>query len=43
MQATVSEPQIDLEQELKPQMHLSTIADYHQMIEAGILDEGDLH
>jgi Uma2 family endonuclease len=39
MQATVSEPQID--QELEPQMHLWTIADYHQMIEAGILDEGD--
>ena len=41
MQATVSEPQIDLEQELEPQIHLWTIADYHQMIEAGILDEDD--
>ncbi len=41
MQAIVSEPQIDLEQELEPQMHLWTIADYHQMIESGILDEGD--
>ncbi len=39
MQATVSEPQI--EQELEPQMHLWTIADYHQMIESGILGEGD--
>lgn len=41
MQAIVSEPQIDLEQELEPQIHLWTIADYHQMIESGILDEGD--
>jgi len=41
MQAIVSEPQIDLEQELEPQMHLWTIADYHQMIESGILDEDD--
>jgi len=39
MQAIVSEPQI--EQELEPQMHLWTIADYHQMIESGILDKGD--
>ncbi len=41
MQAIVSEPQIDLEQELEPQMYLWTIADYHQMIEAGILGDGD--
>jgi len=41
MQAIVSEPQIDLEQELEPQMHLWTIADYHQMIESGILNDDD--
>ncbi|GBO55151.1 hypothetical protein APA_3201 [Pseudanabaena sp. lw0831] len=37
MQATV----IEAEQELEPQIHLWSIADYHQMIEAGILDEDD--
>ncbi len=39
MQATVIDAQI--EQELEPQIHLWSIADYHQMIEAGILDEDD--
>ncbi len=37
MQATVLETQ----QELESQMHLWLIADYHQMIEAGVLDEDD--
>jgi Uma2 family endonuclease len=37
MQATVTEA----EQELEPQIHLWSIADYHQMIEAGVLDEDD--
>jgi len=39
MQATVIETEI--EQELEPQIHLWTVSDYHQMIEAGILDEDD--
>ncbi|NUN63625.1 Uma2 family endonuclease [Pseudanabaena biceps] len=39
MQATVIEAEI--EQELEPQIHLWTVADYHQMIEAGVLDEDD--
>jgi Uma2 family endonuclease len=39
MQATVIET--ELEQELEPQIHLWTVADYHQMIEAGVLDEDD--
>lgn len=37
MHATVTEA----EQELEPQIHLWSIADYHQMIEAGVLDEDD--
>ena len=37
MQATV----IETEQEQEPQIHLWSIADYHQMIEAGVLDEDD--
>jgi Uma2 family endonuclease len=37
MQATVTEA----EQELEPQIHLWSIADYHQMIEVGVLDEDD--
>ena len=39
MQAPVIDAQI--EEELEPQIHLWSIADYHQMIEAGILDEDD--
>jgi Uma2 family endonuclease len=39
MQATVIDAQI--EQELEPQIRLWSIADYHQMIEARILDEDD--
>jgi Uma2 family endonuclease len=39
MQATVIDSQI--EQELEPQIRLWSIADYHQMIEARILDEDD--
>ncbi|MBD2179028.1 Uma2 family endonuclease [Pseudanabaena sp. FACHB-1998] len=39
MQATVIETEI--EQEIEPQIHLWTVADYHQMIEAGVLDEDD--
>ena len=39
MQATVIDTQI--EQELEPQIRLWSIADYHQMIEARILDEDD--
>lgn len=39
MQATVIGAEI--EQELEPQIRLWSIADYHQMIEAGILDEDD--
>lgn len=39
MQATVITTEI--EQELEPQIRLWSIADYHQMIEAGILDEDD--
>jgi len=39
MQATVIDSQI--EQEIEPQIRLWSIADYHQMIEAKILDEGD--
>jgi Uma2 family endonuclease len=39
MQAPVIEAQI--EEELEPQIHLWSIADYHQMIEARILDEDD--
>jgi hypothetical protein len=39
MQATVIDPEI--KQELEPQIHLWSIADYHRMIEAGILDEDD--
>jgi hypothetical protein len=39
MQATVIDSQI--EQELEPQIRLWSIADYQQMIEARILDEGD--
>jgi len=39
MQATVIDAQI--EQEREPQIRLWSIADYHQMIEAGILDEDD--
>jgi Uma2 family endonuclease len=37
MQASV----IETEQEQEPQIHLWSIADYHQMIEAGVLDEDD--
>ena len=37
MQATVIEAKIEQES----QIHLWTVADYHQMIEAGILGEGD--
>jgi len=37
MQATV----IETEQEQEPQIHLWSIADYHQMIEVGVLDEDD--
>jgi Uma2 family endonuclease len=37
MQATITET----EQEQEPQIHLWSIADYHQMIEAGVLDEDD--
>ncbi len=37
MQATVSEA----EQEIEPQIHHWSIADYHQMIEARVLDEDD--
>ncbi|WP_434686268.1 Uma2 family endonuclease [Pseudanabaena minima] len=39
MQAIIITPEI--EEELEPQIHLWSIADYHQMIEAGILDEDD--
>jgi len=39
MQATVITP--ETEQEREPQIRLWSIADYHQMIEAGILDEDD--
>ncbi|MFZ4728727.1 MAG: Uma2 family endonuclease [Pseudanabaena sp.] len=39
MQATVIEAEI--EQEFEPQIHLWSIADYHHMIEAGVLDEDD--
>ncbi len=39
MQATVIETEI--ETEIEPQIHLWTIANYHQMIEAGVLDEDD--
>ena len=39
MQATVID--IQVEQEIEPQIRLWLIADYHQMIEAGILDEDD--
>jgi Uma2 family endonuclease len=39
MQATVINTEI--EKELEPQIRLWSIADYHQMIEAGILDEDD--
>jgi Uma2 family endonuclease len=39
MQATVIDAEI--EQELEPQIRLWSIADYHQMIESGILDEDD--
>ena len=39
MQATVIDTQI--EQEIEPQIRLWSIADYHQMIEAKILDEDD--
>ncbi|PZO37320.1 MAG: hypothetical protein DCF19_19275 [Pseudanabaena frigida] len=39
MQAPVIETEI--EQEIEPQIHLWTVADYHQMIEAGVLDEDD--
>ncbi len=39
MQATVIDAEI--QQELEPQIRLWSIADYHQMIEAGILDEDD--
>ncbi len=35
MQATA------IETEIEPQIHLWTVADYHQMIEAGVLDEDD--
>ena len=37
IQATVIEAKIEQES----QIHLWTVADYHQMIEAGVLDEGD--
>jgi Uma2 family endonuclease len=37
MQATV----LETEQEIEPQIHLWSIADYHQMIEARVLDEDD--
>ncbi len=39
MQATVTD--VEIEPEIEPQTHLWSIADYHQMIEAGILDEDD--
>jgi hypothetical protein len=39
MQATVINAQT--EQEFEAQIRLWSIADYHQMIEAGILDEDD--
>ena len=39
MQATVIDTEI--QQELEPQIRLWSIADYHQMIEAGILGEDD--
>jgi hypothetical protein len=39
MQATVID--VEIEQELESQIHLWSIADYHQMIESGILDEED--
>ena len=39
MQATVINTEI--EKELEPQIRLWSISDYHQMIEAGILDEDD--
>ena len=39
MQSTIIDAEI--EQELEPQTRLWSIADYHQMIEAGILDEDD--
>ena len=32
---------IEAEIEQESQIHLWTVADYHQMIEAGVLDEGD--
>ena len=37
MQATVIESEIEQES----QIHLWTVADYHQMVEAGVLDEDD--
>ena len=37
IQATVIEAKIEQES----QIHLWTVADYHQMIEAGVLDEDD--
>ena len=39
MPATIIDAPI--EQELEPQIRLWSIADYHQMIEARILDEDD--
>ena len=39
MQATVID--VETEPELEPQIRLWSIADYHQMIESGILDEDD--
>ena len=39
MQATVID--VETEEELEPQIRLWSIADYHQMIESGILDEDD--
>jgi len=41
MQATVAEVTQEITQELEPQIHLWSVDDYHQMIEAGVLDEDD--
>jgi Uma2 family endonuclease len=41
MQATVAKVTQEITQELEPQIHLWSVDDYHQMIEAGVLDEDD--
>lgn len=41
MQATVTEATQEITQEIEPQIHLWSVDDYHQMIEAGVLDEDD--